>query len=82
MAGEFKRYRRKAKLAELRPWEPGEDLAGVSVSPKDKEAGCPKEGDMIARNPDNHGDQWLMSKQYFDENIEPEPIADEEKATA
>jgi hypothetical protein len=28
-------------------------------------------GDMIARNPKNHSDQWLVAKQYFEDNFEP-----------
>jgi hypothetical protein len=45
-------------------------LAGVSVSDADKKAGSPKLGDMIARNPSNHADRWLVAKKYFDENLE------------
>jgi hypothetical protein len=26
---------------------------------------------MIARNPKNHNDQWLIAKQYFEDNFEP-----------
>jgi hypothetical protein len=66
---EFKKYRRK-QISELRPYEAGEDLAGVSVSDADKKAGSPKLGDMIARNPSNHADRWLVAKKYFDENLE------------
>jgi len=67
---EFKRYRRK-QVAELRPYEPGENLSErVSVSAADREAGSPKEGDMIARNPEDHADQWLVSKEYFETNFE------------
>jgi len=44
---EFKQYRRK-QIAELRPYQPGEDMAGISISVIDKEAGSPKVGDMIA----------------------------------
>jgi hypothetical protein len=29
-------------------------------------------GDMIARNPKNHADQWLVSAEYFADNFEPE----------
>jgi hypothetical protein len=65
----FKKYRRK-QIAELRPYVPGEELDGVSVSAPDKEAGSPKEGDMIARNPKNHKDQWLVAAQYFADNFE------------
>ena len=42
----------------------------VSISEADKENGSPKIGDMIARNPKNHNDQWLVSKEYFNENFE------------
>lgn len=66
---EFKKYRR-SQIAEIANWEPGFDMNRVSVSPADKEAGSPKEGDMIARNPANHTDQWLIAKDYFDVNFE------------
>jgi hypothetical protein len=68
----FTKYRRK-QIAELRPYEPGEDMAGVSISAPDKEAGSPKIGDMIARNPKNHADKWLVAAQYFADNFEPAP---------
>ena len=68
---EFKKYRRK-QIAELRPFVPGEELSDrVSISASDREAGSPKEGDMIARNPENHDDQWLIAKEYFEANFEP-----------
>jgi hypothetical protein len=68
---EFKRYQRK-QIAELRPYVPGEKLSErVSISASDKEQGSPKAGDMIARNADNHDDQWLVSKEYFEANFEP-----------
>jgi hypothetical protein len=54
-----------------RPYEPGESLEGVSIGVADKEAGSPKLGDMIARNPKNHADQWLVAAQYFADNFEP-----------
>ena len=67
---EFKKYRRK-QIAELRPFSEGEKLSdAVSVSQADKDAGSPKVGDMIARNPKNHNDQWLVAKQYFEDNFE------------
>ena len=67
---EFQPYRRK-QIAELRKFVPGENLLSrVSVSEADREAGSPKEGDMIARNPKNHDDQWLVAKQYFEDNFE------------
>lgn len=67
---EFKQYRR-SQIAELRPYEPGETLNGVSISQPDLDAGSPKLGDMIARNPKNHIDQWLVAAQYFADNFEP-----------
>lgn len=66
----FERYRRK-QIAELRPYEEGESMVGISVSAEDTKAGSPKEGDMIARNPKNHADQWLVAAQYFQDNFEP-----------
>lgn len=67
----FVKYRR-SQIAELRPWA-GEDLdlIKVSISAPDREAGSPKPGDMIARNPKNHADQWLVAAQYFADNFEP-----------
>jgi hypothetical protein len=67
---DFMQYRRK-DIAELRPYIPGETLQGVSISRVDRDAGSPRPGDMIARNPKNHADQWLVSAQYFADNFEP-----------
>lgn len=43
----------------------------VSISVEDLANGSPKSGDMIARNPKNHNDQWLVAAQYFNDNFEP-----------
>jgi hypothetical protein len=68
---EFQQYRRK-QIAELRPFVEGEVLPEtVSVSAEDRKAGSPKPGDMIARNPKNHADQWLVAAAYFADNFEP-----------
>lgn len=67
---EFQQYRR-SQIAELRLYEPGEVLNGVSISTPDWDAGSPKAGDMIARNPKNHKDQWLVASEYFADNFEP-----------
>jgi hypothetical protein len=67
---QFTRYRRK-QIAELRPYEEGELLTNVSISSEDAKAGSPKAGDMIARNPKNHADQWLVAAAYFADNFEP-----------
>lgn len=67
----FRKYRRRISVSELRPFVPGEDLSGISVSDEDQP---PREGDMVARNPDNHRDKWLVSQEYFAANFHTEPI--------
>lgn len=62
---EWKQYRRKG-LSEMRPYVPGEDMTGISVSAVD----TLKVGGMIARNPVNHEDQWYVAKEYFLDNLE------------
>lgn len=53
----------------MRPYIVGEALSdSVSISKADIESGSPKDGDMIARNPDNHLDQWLVAKDFFEAN--------------
>lgn len=78
---EFKKYRR-TQIAEMRPVTKEEiDLdrliitktpsrKAISVSGPNLENGSPKTGDMIARNPKNHDDQWLVAEQYFKDNFE------------
>ena len=66
----WKQYKRKG-LSEMRPYITGEDVSHVSISDTDKQNGSPKGGDMIARNPKNHEDQWLVAQKYFEENLEP-----------
>ena len=65
----FKEYRR-SQIAELRPYEKGENVSAISIADVDRAAGSPKLGDMIARNPKNHDDQWLVAAQYFADNFE------------
>lgn len=68
---EFKQYRRKA-LSTLRPYIPGETLhPNCTVAEDDKAKGSPKSGDMIARNPKDHDNQWLVEAQFFADNFEP-----------
>ena len=70
LRADWKQYRR-TQIAELRPYRSGETLNGrVSISAEDRAAGSPKPGDMIARNPKNHQDQWLVAAQYFADNFE------------
>lgn len=61
----WNQYRRKPIDAEMRPYLPGESLDGVSIGEEDRANGSPREGDMIARDPDNHADQWLVNAEYF-----------------
>ena len=68
----FKQYRR-TNIAEMRPYIKGEDLTEISVSNVDD-----PESDMgmVARNPENHADQWYVARAYFNSNFE--EITDEE----
>lgn len=70
MEPNFKPYRR-TQIAEMVPWTPAFIMSTVSIANVDRTAGSPKEGDMIARNPKNHADQWLVAAQYFADNFEP-----------
>jgi hypothetical protein len=63
---EFKNYRKKS-VQPMRPYIPGEDLTGVSISAED----TPEEGGMIAVNPANPNDLWYVAKGFFEANYEP-----------
>ena len=68
---DFALYQKK-QLGEMRPYIVGEVLSDfVSISKEDRNNGSPKKGDMIARNPENHLDQWLVSKEFFEANYVP-----------
>ena len=67
---EWKQYKRKG-LSEMRPYVEGSNVLGISISRVDINNGSPKLGDMIARNPEDHDDMWLVSKEYFYDNLEP-----------
>lgn len=67
---EFKQYRR-TQIAEMARWVVGMSMEGVSIAEVDREAGSPKDGDMIARNPKNYADKWLVAAQYFSDNFGP-----------
>jgi len=56
----FSLYRKRG-ITEMRPYVPGEDLTGISVNGED----TPEPGGMIARNSDNHKDQWYVAKRTF-----------------
>lgn len=82
---EFKKYRR-TQIAEMREvtaediieytkeggisYEGDVAIYAVSISEVDRNNGSPLIGDMIARNPKNHNDQWLVAKDYFENNFE------------
>ena len=60
---EIKNYRKKS-IQPMRPYIPGEDITGISVSPED----TLEEGGMIAINPECDADQWYIAKAFFDAN--------------
>jgi hypothetical protein len=60
---EYKEYRKK-NTQSMRPYIPGEDLTGISVSQED----TPEEGGMIAVNSANANDKWYVAKKFFEEN--------------
>lgn len=64
---QMQEYRKKG-VTPMEPWTPEVDMEGVSVAEEDKVAGSPREGDMIATNPDNPADRWLVAKAYFEKN--------------
>jgi hypothetical protein len=66
--GGWKKYRRPG-ITEMRPWVPSDKIGSFSLSAADAENGSPKAGDMIARNPRNHNDRWLVSAAYFFANF-------------
>ena len=70
---EFKKYVR-TNIAEMRPVTTEELNTSmfdslVSISDADFNNGSPLQGDMIARNPTNHNDQWLVAAKYFKANF-------------
>lgn len=61
---------RKKQLQLMHPWTPFFKMDNVSISDTDKNNGSPKDGDMIAVNPQNAEDMWLVAKKFFLENYE------------
>jgi hypothetical protein len=66
---EWKLYR-KSGLVEMKLYNSTDDMSEISISSHDLLNGSPKPGDMIARDPYNHDDKWLVSQKYFKENYE------------
>ncbi len=60
------KYYRKKVPQPMRPYTPGEDMTGVSVS----EGDTLERGGMIAHNPSNPADEWYIAKQFFEDNYE------------
>lgn len=82
MEREYKEYRR-TQIAEMAEVDQEQidlfkifgilavnNVIKVSISQEDLKNGSPKIGDMIARNPKNPYDQWLVAEQYFKDNFE------------
>lgn len=69
----WKLYRKKGttEMIPVTMYHGNVHLNNVSISKTDLENGSPKEGDMIARNPKQPHDEWLVSKEYFEDNYEP-----------
>lgn len=69
---DWNQYRR-TNIAEMRSYVPGEDLSKISVSGPDAALLGSEEFDkgFVARNPQNHDDQWYVARAYFDANFEP-----------
>jgi len=66
----MKNYRKK-NTQPMEPWTPGTNMESVSVSDADKNNGSPKAGDMIAVNPNDATDKWLIAQKFFKDNYEP-----------
>lgn len=62
----WKQYKRKG-LSEMRPYVFWEDLEGISVADADDPM---SDMGMVARNPENHKDQWYVARKYFEDNLE------------
>lgn len=62
---QFVQYSR-ITIVEARPYVAGEDMTNILVIPGTE----PKEGDMIARNPRDRDEQWLMPHGEFTTNFE------------
>lgn len=66
----------------MRPYIDGEVLLPhVSISETDRKNGSPKVGDMIAVNPVNANDSWLVNKDFFEANYEEVIVITDENPT-
>jgi hypothetical protein len=62
----FKQYKRKG-LSEMRQYIKGEDCSEISITDTDDPD---SDLGMVARNPQNHKDQWYVARKYFEDNLE------------
>lgn len=59
---EWKKYRYREKdIIEARPYEIGENVSDRFFTKP------PLGGDMLARNPNNHEDKWIIPRQNFEQ---------------
>ncbi|MEE8208063.1 MAG: hypothetical protein V3T88_03795 [Nitrosomonadaceae bacterium] len=58
----------KKQVQPMTPWLEGMYTGDVSISAPDALNGSPKAGDMIAINPNNSEDKWLVAAKFFNEN--------------
>ncbi len=63
-------YYRKKDLQEMTPWVEGLPMDLVSVTQADIDNGSPKKGDMIAFNPKDATDIWLVAAEFMQDNYE------------
>jgi hypothetical protein len=61
---------RKKRLQEMFCWRPDIKQDTLSISEADLAKGCPKVGDMVAVNPNDPSDYWLVEEQFFKDNYE------------
>lgn len=62
---------RKTQTQPMSPYDPAKGLPfGCSVSQADKDNGSPRVGDMIAVNPNDETDTWLVAEKFFKDNYE------------
>lgn len=65
------KYYRKKELQPMYPYNPEAGLPdGCSVSQADKDNGSPRVGDMIAVNPKDKSDVWLVAEKFYKDNYE------------
>ena len=61
-------YYVKRTLQEMVPWTEDSCMKIVSISQADNDNGSPKKGDLIALNPLDPNDKWLVAEKYAKDN--------------